>query len=52
MMGPPICPANASVFRHVLEKSPFAKYIHCSGHCLNLVIAHFVHGLRYVMYKY
>ena len=27
-------------FRHVFEKSPLATYIHYSGHCLNLVVAH------------
>ena len=27
-------------YSRIREKSPFATYIHCSGHCLNLVIAH------------
>ena len=31
---------RVGVQARIREKSPFATYIHCSGHCLNLVIAH------------
>lgn len=31
---------NVGVQRRIKEQSPKAAYVHCSGHCLNLVIAH------------
>ena len=31
---------RVGVQARIREKSPLATYIHCSGHCLNLVIAH------------
>ena len=31
---------NVGVQRRTRERSPKAVYIHCSGHCLNLVISH------------
>ena len=31
---------RVGVQARIREKSPFATYIHCIGHCLNLVIAH------------
>ena len=32
---------GVSVQARIREKSPFATYIHCNGHCLNLVITHY-----------
>ena len=39
---------NVGVQARIKEKSPKAAFIHCSGHCLNLVISHFcqVLGIR------
>ena len=31
---------NVGVQRRIREQSPNAVYVHCSGHCLNLVISH------------
>jgi len=31
---------NVGVQRRIRERSPKAVYVHCSGHCLNLVISH------------
>ena len=31
---------NVGVQRRIRERSPKAVYVHCSGHCLNLVIYH------------
>lgn len=31
---------NVGVQRRIREHSPRAVYVHCSGHCLNLVVAH------------
>ena len=40
-MVPLTCPVTTwGVQRRVRERSPKAVYVHCSGHCLNLVISH------------
>ena len=31
---------NVGVQRRIRERSPKAVYVHCSGHCLNLIISH------------
>ena len=31
---------NVGAQRRIRERSPKAVYVHCSGHCLNLVISH------------
>ena len=31
---------NVGVQRRIRQQSPNAVYVHCSGHCLNLVILH------------
>ena len=38
--APNMSSQRVGVQSRIREKSPFATYIHCSGHCLNLVIAH------------
>ena len=37
--APNMSSQRVGVHTHIREKSPFETYIHCSGHCLNLVIA-------------
>jgi hypothetical protein len=34
---------NVGVQKRIREEAPIASYVHCSGHCLNLVIAHSCH---------
>ena len=43
--------SRAGVQGRILQVAPLASYIHCSGHCLNLVITKScaVPGIRYVL---
>ena len=53
MMGPPICPANASVCMHVLEKiDNFQHTFIVVGTVSTLLSLILVHYMRYVMHKY
>ena len=59
MMVPPTCPAIGwePMQAYIKQQAPLAAYIHCSGHCLNLVIVHScslpeVHNLLDKLKKY